>query len=101
MPKILVIEDDADMVMAIRLPLEANDYEVFEAAMGAEGLQKVKEIEPDLIILRDDGDDHRGFPGLPPTPQPRPRFGVRRLPAHSDPDADGDPHHHVPALWPR
>jgi len=51
MPKILVIEDDADMVMAIRMPLEANDYEVFEAATGAEGLQKVKEIEPDLIIL--------------------------------------------------
>lgn len=51
MPKILVIEDDADMVMAIRMPLEANDYEVFEAATGAEGLQKVKQIEPDLIIL--------------------------------------------------
>lgn len=51
MPKILVIEDDADMVMAIRMPLEANDYEVFEAATGEEGLQKVKEIEPDLIIL--------------------------------------------------
>jgi len=51
MPKILVIEDDPDMVMAIRMPLEANDYEVVAAATGAEGLQKVKEIEPDLIIL--------------------------------------------------
>ncbi len=51
MPKILVIEDDADMVMAIRMPLEANDYEVYEASTGEEGLQKVKEIEPDLIIL--------------------------------------------------
>jgi DNA-binding response OmpR family regulator len=51
MPKILVIEDDADMVTAIRMPLEANDYQVFEAATGEEGLQKVKEIEPDLIIL--------------------------------------------------
>ncbi len=51
MPKILVIEDDADMVMAIRMPLEANDYEVFAASTGVEGLQKVKEIEPDLIIL--------------------------------------------------
>ena len=51
MPKILVIEDDADMVMAIRMPLEANDYEVFEAATGEEGLQKVKKVEPDLIIL--------------------------------------------------
>jgi CheY-like chemotaxis protein len=51
MPKILVIEDDADMVMAIRMPLEANGYEVIATATGKEGLQKVKEIEPDLIIL--------------------------------------------------
>jgi two-component system alkaline phosphatase synthesis response regulator PhoP len=51
MPKILVIEDDADMVMAVRMPLEANGYEVFEAATGEEGLQKVKKVEPDLIIL--------------------------------------------------
>ena len=51
MPKILVIEDDADMVTAIRMPLEANGYEVIAAATGEEGLQKVKEVEPDLIIL--------------------------------------------------
>jgi len=51
MPKILVIEDDSDMVVAIRMPLEASGYEVFTAATGKEGLQKVKEVEPDLIIL--------------------------------------------------
>ena len=51
MPKILVIEDDADMVTALRMPLEANGYEVVAAATGEEGLQKVKEEEPDLIIL--------------------------------------------------
>lgn len=51
MPKILVIEDDLDMVTAIRMPLEANGYEVFSASTGEEGLQKTKEIEPDLIIL--------------------------------------------------
>ena len=51
MPKILVIEDDPDMVAALRMPLEANDYELFTAATGEEGLQKVKEVEPDLIIL--------------------------------------------------
>ena len=51
MPKILVIEDDRDMVAAIRMPLEANGYEVLTAATGEEGLQKVKEVEPDLIIL--------------------------------------------------
>ena len=51
MPKVLVIEDDADMVTAIRILLEANDYEVIAASTGDEGFQKVKETEPDLIIL--------------------------------------------------
>ena len=51
MPKVLIIEDDPDMAEAIRMPLEANDYEVVHALTGEEGLQKVKEIEPDLIIL--------------------------------------------------
>jgi CheY-like chemotaxis protein len=49
--KILIVEDDPDMVTALRMPLEAEDYEVFTASSGEEGLQKVKEIEPDLIIL--------------------------------------------------
>jgi CheY-like chemotaxis protein len=51
MPKILVIEDDPDMVTALRLPLEANGYELAVATTGKEGLQKVKEVGPDLIIL--------------------------------------------------
>lgn len=51
MPKILVIEDNPDMQMALRLPLEANGYEFFTADNGEEGLEKVKELEPDLIIL--------------------------------------------------
>lgn len=51
MPKILVIEDDPDMVTAIRMPLEANGYEVLAASTGEEGLQKVREVELDLVIL--------------------------------------------------
>ena len=51
MPKILVIEDDSDMVAAIRMPLEANGYDVLAASTGEEGLQQVKEVDPDLIIL--------------------------------------------------
>jgi DNA-binding response OmpR family regulator len=51
MPKILVIEDDADMVAALRMPLEATGFEVIAAATGEEGLRKVKEVEPELIIL--------------------------------------------------
>jgi DNA-binding response OmpR family regulator len=49
--KILIIDDDDDLVHALRLPLEAAGYNVARAASGAEGLKKVKEVNPDLIIL--------------------------------------------------
>jgi CheY-like chemotaxis protein len=51
MPKILIVEDDPDMVEALRLPLEANGHEVFVATSGEDALEKVKQIEPDLITL--------------------------------------------------
>ena len=49
--KILIVDDDPDIVEAMRLPLEANDYEVVTAPTGKEGLQMVKEEEPHLIIV--------------------------------------------------
>jgi CheY-like chemotaxis protein len=49
--KILIVDDDEDIVFAMRLPLEAAGYTVFRAASSQEGLQKVKEINPDLILL--------------------------------------------------
>ena len=49
--KILIIDDDDDLVHALRLPLEAAGYKVSRAANGNEGLQKIKEVQPDLIIL--------------------------------------------------
>ncbi|MBN2430565.1 MAG: response regulator [Acidobacteria bacterium] len=52
MPKrILIIDDDADIVEAMRMVLEANDFEISTAFTGAEGLEKVKQVRPDLIIL--------------------------------------------------
>jgi CheY-like chemotaxis protein len=51
MPKILMIDDDPDIVMATRIPLEANGYEFYVAYSSSEGLEKIKEVNPDLIIL--------------------------------------------------
>ncbi len=48
---ILIIDDDPDVVEAMRLPLQAQGYQVSKASSGAEGLQKIKELKPDLIIL--------------------------------------------------
>ena len=49
--KILIIDDDADIVEAMRMPLEANAYYVITASNGKEGLQRAKDEIPDLIIL--------------------------------------------------
>ncbi len=49
--KILIIDDDDDLVYAMRLPLEAAGFKVSRAASGDEGLKCVKDLNPDLIIL--------------------------------------------------
>jgi len=47
--KILIIDDDPDIVEAMRMPLEANAYNVITANNGKEGLQRAKDEIPDLI----------------------------------------------------
>ncbi|MDR4506016.1 MAG: response regulator [Candidatus Scalindua sp.] len=49
--KILIIDDDPDIAEAMRMPLEANSYNVITADCGREGLRKAREEMPDLIIL--------------------------------------------------
>lgn len=49
--KIMIIDDDPDMRLSLRLPLESAGYEVSEAVNAAEALAKVKQVKPDLIIL--------------------------------------------------
>jgi CheY-like chemotaxis protein len=49
--RILLVDDDADQRLSIRLPLEAAGYTVFEAANFEQGLSAVKQVKPDLIVL--------------------------------------------------
>jgi len=51
MARILVIDDDPDMVLATRLCLEGAGHQVLAANTGTEGLRKIKAEKPDLIIL--------------------------------------------------
>lgn len=51
MAKILMIDDDPDIITAVRIVLEANGHELHAAASGSEGLEGIKQINPDLIIL--------------------------------------------------
>jgi CheY-like chemotaxis protein len=51
MAKILMIDDDPDVVMVTRIPLEANGHEVYAASSSQEGLARLREVNPDLVIL--------------------------------------------------
>ncbi len=51
MAKILVVDDDSDLVAAISTILEGKGYEVAIASNKEEGMAKIKEIKPDLAIL--------------------------------------------------
>jgi DNA-binding response OmpR family regulator len=48
--KILVVDDEEDIIMTLTRRLEANNYEVITARDGAEGLEKTLNEKPDLII---------------------------------------------------
>ena len=48
---ILVVDDDPMVVKVLRHPLERAGYQVDVAYNGLEALQRVKERQPDLIIL--------------------------------------------------
>ncbi|MHB2153477.1 response regulator transcription factor [Caldithrix abyssi] len=49
--KILIIDDDIDLVEAMRLTLENAGFEVIDAQDGEKGLEKALKEKPDLIIL--------------------------------------------------
>ncbi len=49
--KVLIIDDDPDIVEAEKMILESRGYEVDSAPEGESGLAKARESKPDLIIL--------------------------------------------------
>ncbi|MCP4725592.1 MAG: response regulator [bacterium] len=49
--KILVVDDEPDVRMYFRSLLMDNDFDVEEAVDGEDGIKRVKEIMPDLVIL--------------------------------------------------
>jgi DNA-binding response OmpR family regulator len=48
---ILIIHNDPDMATALRLPLESAGYVVSESDTNQEGLRRIAQAAPDLVIL--------------------------------------------------
>ncbi len=51
MSKILIVEDEPDMVLGLKDNFEFEGYEVTTAADGISGLERARSIKPDLVIL--------------------------------------------------
>jgi two-component system KDP operon response regulator KdpE len=49
--KVLVVDDEPRMIRFIRLNLEHDGFEVYEASSGAEALNKIRDKLPDIILL--------------------------------------------------
>lgn len=49
--RILVVDDEADVISTIQCRLEWCQYEIITAANGQEGLKKAEDERPDLILL--------------------------------------------------
>lgn len=50
-PRILVVEDVPEIVLGLKIRLQAAGYEVLTAADGSTGLEMAREERPDLIVL--------------------------------------------------
>ncbi|OGL67741.1 hypothetical protein A3B21_00920 [Candidatus Uhrbacteria bacterium RIFCSPLOWO2_01_FULL_47_24] len=51
MQHILVVDDDAALLEALETTLKAEQFQVTTARNGKEGLKKIKENKPDLVLL--------------------------------------------------
>lgn len=49
--RVLVIDDDTSMTEMLKLLLEPNDFTVFEANSGQEGIKATRRFNPEVVIL--------------------------------------------------
>ena len=78
MPKILVIDDDEDFLVSMRIVLEAHEFVVETATTPEEGTAKVKSSKPDLVVL--DVMMPTGYEGFEVARTIREEYNLRDLP---------------------
>ncbi len=49
--KILLVDDDRDLLVSLSQALKVNDFEVVEAYSAVEGLKKILSEKPDLVVF--------------------------------------------------
>jgi len=49
--KILIVDDELDTLIPLKMALEAEDYQVVEASSGMEAIEKTRSHHPDILLL--------------------------------------------------
>ena len=49
--KILLVDDEPRLLDSVRMNLELEGFEVFEAHDGQEALDRIRKVIPDLVVL--------------------------------------------------
>lgn len=51
MPKVLIVDDEPDVLLLLRIELEAEGYETLLAADGETAIRRILEERPDIVLL--------------------------------------------------
>ena len=49
--RILIVDDEADLVSVLRMGLEIEGFDVLSASDGEDGLRRARDDRPDLVVL--------------------------------------------------
>ena len=87
--RILIVDDEPNLVDAVRLYLEMEGYVVLSATSGGEALGKVRDLLPDLMILDVMMPEMDGLTACRRLRREHPRLPILMLTARHE---VGDPH---------
>jgi DNA-binding response OmpR family regulator len=51
LPRVLIVDDEPDVLLLLRIELEAEGYETLLAADGETALRRIAEEKPDVVLL--------------------------------------------------
>lgn len=49
--KVLLVDDDKQILSSLRVYLELENYEVYTASNGLEAIKQIKECKPEIVVL--------------------------------------------------
>jgi len=83
-PKILVVDDEVQVVNLLKKYLDSKGYEVYTATNGQEAISKVREVTPHIVLLDIIMPGMGGMDALQEIKKVNPKFAVIMLTAVID-----------------